>query len=381
MRVAMLIQNFHPVIGGAERQALSLSAALVAKGHRVDVITMGFPGTPRRETIRGVTVRRLPSHGAGLPRTAVFAVTSAIYLLFASFRYDLFHVHLASSHSIFPALLARLFRKPVMIKLGGGLGIGELALSRHSIVGRIKLALLALLKPTFIVVNEDQREELRTSGLSNSPVAFIPNGVDLSIFYRAESADKQRLREEMGMNGLVFLFVGRFAADKLRPDIFERLIATWAGVRKTAGDISLYFVGEGPLVFDYRRLIARYGVESSVHIPGVALRVTGYLQAADVFLLPSITEGLSNALLEALACGLPVCGSRVPGIVDVVKDGEHGVLFDPMSPTDIERAILSIVNDRQKLLGMSERCLVASAKYSLDETTRKTIDLYQKELA
>jgi len=381
MRVVMMIQNFFPVIGGAEKQALELSAGLAARGNSVDVLTMSQPGSPKTEQIRGVSVLRLFTFGTGLFRALVFAFMSAVRLVLSSHRYDVLHVHLASSHSIFPAVWGRLAGKRVVVKLGGGFGIGELALSRRSWFGRIKIRILGWARPDFIVVNEEQREELRRSGLSDANVAFIPNGVDLTRFHPVPLEEKQRMRRKLAMDGLIFLFVGRFAADKLRLDIFERFVEAWSHVRKTAGDISLIMVGQGPLEADYKRMIARLNLESSIIFTGPTQKVDEFMRAADVFVLPSITEGLSNALLEALGCGLAVCGSRVSGIVDIVHEGKQGFLFDPMSSEDIERALSLILNGRGRLEEMKPACVETARRYSIDRTVEKTLALYQGEAA
>ncbi len=374
----MIIQNFQPVIGGAEKQALALSTALVNNGHSVDVLTMSHPTAPARETFGGVNIHRLPAFGPILFRTAVFALFSGIKLVFTSGRYDAIHTHLASSHSIFPAIWGRLTGKKVIVKIGGGFGVGELALSRNSIIGKFKLKIFAWAQPDFIVVNTGQLEELAESGLSESRVAFIPNGVDLSIYYPPDALQKNDLREKFKMKGLVFLFVGRFAPDKLRIDIFDRFLDAWASVINKEGGMTFFLVGQGPLEPAYRKSIARLGLEASVRIMGSTDRVADYMQAADVFVLPSITEGLSNALLEALGCGLPVCGSRVSGIVDVINEGKQGALFSPHDTADIARAIASLVKDPERVRAMAAECTATARAYSMEVTVQKTLDLYQQ---
>lgn len=377
----MIIQNFTPVVGGAEKQALSLSAALVQAGHSVDVLTMAHPGAQACEKIGGVNVHRAFTFGTGRIRTAVFAIVSALRLMLMSSRYDAIHTHLASSHSIFPAIWGRLNGKRVVVKLGGGFGIGELALSRESVLGRLKIKLFAWAKPDFIVVNTGQLEELEKSGLSGSHVSFIPNGVDISLFYPPALSLKNDLRENFKMKGMAFLFVGRFAADKLRIDIFDRFLEAWSRVNREHREMTFFLVGSGPLEPEYRKSIARMGLEASVRIMGSTDRVADYMQAADVFVLPSITEGLSNALLEALGCGLPVCGSRVSGIVDIIQEGTHGALFSPHDTADMERAIKSLVSDPAIVSRMAPACVETARKYAMSVTVEKTLALYQRQAA
>lgn len=331
----MIIQNFHPTIGGAEKQALTLSRALVKNSHSVTVLTRRIPHTPCRETIDGVKIVRTFSGGGSWFSSLLFNFSSALFLLHHAGKYDVFHVHLASSHAVFPSLLGRLLKKKTVIKLSGGKEVGELAVSRKTLLGRIKLKLISLARPLLVMVNHDQEEEILGSGLGHLQRSFIPNGVDLEMFRPVASGEKEKLRQELGWDGHVFLFVGRFAKDKLRLDIFQNVLEAWKQVNF---DGFLVLVGEGPLEADYQKLIQLKNLQDRVKILGPRSDVGKLYQAADVFLLPSITEGLSNAMLEAMACGLPVMGSNVSGINDVIREGTEGCLFDPGQVDSIAKA-------------------------------------------
>jgi glycosyltransferase involved in cell wall biosynthesis len=92
--------------------------------------------------------------------------------------------------------------------------------------------------------------------------------------------------------------------------------------------------------------------------------------------LPSLTEGLSNALLEAMASGLPVLASRVPGIMNIVKEGEHGALFDPRSSADIESALNRLLPSDFATYAKHSRA--TAAEYSLDIITRRYLEIYDR---
>lgn len=377
LRVAMIIQNFFPVIGGAEKQAQQLSEGLVKRGVVVDVLTRFHPSSPSKETIRGVAIHRLVTTGTGILNALSFVISSTVYLLTHWSRFDVLHVHLASSHALVPAVLGHVFGKKVVIKLSGGVEIGELALSRKSGAGRMKLNVLAWAKPSFVVVNQEQRKELQLSSLAGCPVTYIPNGVDLVRYQPPTVNEKEALRKKLGWEGLVFLFVGRFAEDKLRLDIFNRLLDAWAPLSKNSQQIYFYLVGEGPLEKEFDRAISRRDLEGSVEIIGSRDQVANLYKAADVFVLPSITEGLSNALLEAMACGLPVVGSRVSGIVDIIKEGAEGFLFDPLIVEEITVALEKILKKGRDLDEMGRSSREKATAYSMESTLDKTIQLYQ----
>ncbi|MCG3203761.1 MAG: N-acetyl-alpha-D-glucosaminyl L-malate synthase [Elusimicrobia bacterium] len=373
----MIIQNFYPSIGGAEQQALEVASGLVAQGFYIVVLTRSQRILMSRERVRGVYVRRLFSPGWGGLRNISFAISSGVYLLWRWWECDVIHIHLASSHSLFPALLGRLFHKRVIIKLSGGIDIGELALSRKNIFGRIKLWLLHWARPAFIIVNEGQRQELINSGLADCPVQFIPNGLRLDWFLPLGVKERFAVRQKLDWTGLVFLFVGRFAQDKLRPDIFRNLMEAWKRFSNETKEVSFYLVGEGPLRSTFQALIEELGVAQTVKILNPQADVRGFYQAADVFVLPSITEGLSNAMLEAMACGLPLLGSRVSGIVDVVSDEKEGVLFDPLNTNDIYSSLTKISQNKTYREDMGKKARERASNFSLEKTIQKTIQLYE----
>jgi glycosyltransferase involved in cell wall biosynthesis len=102
------------------------------------------------------------------------------------------------------------------------------------------------------------------------------------------------------------------------------------------------------------------------------------LDALDVFVFPSLKEGLGVALLEAMACGLPVVATRAGGVVDIVEDNRSGLLVSARDPASIANAVASLANDAttRAQLGSAARTRV-SENFSMDAMTKKTIDLYR----
>lgn len=371
LSVVMLTASFHPHVGGAEKQAQELSKALARRGLSVRIVTRRLPGTAARDTVDGIAVHRLAAHGTGLLNAAVFLAASFTWLLLHASEFDVIHVHLAGSPSLAAALAGRLTGKTVVVKIGGGRGIGEIALSSKSWAGRMKLALLALFEPRFIAVTDDLALELAEHGLG--PARVIPNGVDIGRFRPPGPGEKETLRAGFGLGpGPAFLYAGRLASEKRLPEfaaVFGRAAAD-AAVRP-----QFVVAGEGPLL---------PALEDSARTAGVDLRLLGpqadmapLYKACDVFVLPSLSEGLSNALLEAMASGLAVLGSRVGGTAEAVEDGVTGLLFDPVSVSAAEAPLRRLMREPglRILLGVAGRSRVAT-RYSLDAVAEKTLKLY-----
>ena len=371
MKVVMVIQNFYPSIGGAERQALTLARELVKKHVSVTVLTRRVRGSRAREFMDGVEVRRLGTDAFS------FMVCSFAWLIFSRRRYDIIHAHIGSSHAVSAAFAGRLLNKKTIVKLSGSKLVGEIPVSRRSFVGRLKLRAFGFLRPTLVVVSEGQKEDLRGFGLESLETQLIPNGVDTSKFRPATSDEKASLRKNLKWDGVVFLFVGRFSSDKLRIDIFRNVLSAWSRLAGGSSQSGLYFVGEGELEKNYRDEIDQLHLEGSVHLCPSTENVRALYQAADVFVLPSITEGLSNALLEAMACGLPVAGSRVPGIQDFLSENVEGRLFNPLVPEEIYQSFRELFQNSVARRRMGQAAMELAHRFSIENSVTRHMALYQ----
>lgn len=318
LSIVMVSAGFWPTIGGAERQALELSAALAARGHRVTVLTRRRPGLRARESVRGVLVRRLPAPGSGAAQALFFLIGAFAWLLLRWTEWDAVHAHLAGSPALAASSAGRLLGRPVLVKLGGGRGIGELASSSRTSFGRAKLRALGALRPRFLAVVEDLAEEAR-SFLGAVPIEILPNGVDTQRFAPAPAARRRELRAKLGWDAeaVVFLYTGRFSPEKRLP-WFLRLWRGAAGEKAVA-----VLVGEGP----ERAAIEAEAASGRVRVLGPREDLPELYAASDVFFLPSTSEGLSNSLLEAMSSGLAPLASSVGGTAETVADGRTGLLF------------------------------------------------------
>ena len=371
LSIVMVSAGFWPAIGGAERQALELSAALAARGHRVTVLTRRVGASPAREKVRGVSVARLPSPG-GLLDAPVFLAATFLWLLLHWVEWDAVHAHLAGSPALGAALAGRLLGRPALVKLGGGRGIGELAVSSKTRLGRAKLRVLGLLRPHFLAVVPDLAEEAREF-LGPVTIEVLPNGVDTARFHPVDAAAKRALRAELGWGdeATVFLYTGRFSWEKRLPWFLE----LW--LEAAGPDSRAALVGDGP----ERAAVEDVAARSSGRVTVLPSRedVGNVYAAADVFVLPSVSEGLSNALLEAMASGLAPLGSRVGGTGETISDGTNGLLFERDDEAGLKAAIrrLDAEAGLAARLGAAARAEV-EACYALDRVVARLEVLYRR---
>ena len=376
--VLMLSQTFHPVIGGAEKQALEISKALVGRGVKVTVLTRQPGGLPPEENIGGVLVRRLQVFGPRAVDSAVFMLKSFFWLLRHSGEYDAVHVHLASSPAVAAVLAGRLTGKKTLVKLGGGRGVDEITRSENSLLGRLKLAFFRLARPELLVMNDEVYNWLKTSKeFSGLRLRQFRNGVDTGRYTPLLYNEKINAKTALGLdNSALFLFVGRLSPEKRLKEFLE----AWAEIfseENPAPRIRLAIVGGGPEEAALKRAVADLGLAGSVTLAGPKDDLLPYYRAADVFVLPSISEGLSNSMLEAMACGVAVMASRVGGARDAVKQGVSGCLFDPLNRVELKTCLRGFLADRSVALKMGEQARkTAVEKYSMARVADELMGIY-----
>jgi glycosyltransferase involved in cell wall biosynthesis len=146
-------------------------------------------------------------------------------------------------------------------------------------------------------------------------------------------------------------------------------------------EVQLVVVGDGPEREALEQLSRSLAIDEIVDFIGIVDDVAPYLRDADVFVLPSHAEGLSNALLEAMAVGLPVIVSNVPGNVDVVEHGRTGLVFEVDNASELAASLARVLrdDDLRNLLGAGARGSVEES-YSLQAVAGRYIELYDELL-
>jgi len=374
----MLSASFYPYAGGAERQALELSKFLQRAGVKVRVLTRRIAGLPDKEIIQGISVFRLWSPGRNLLNSIAFMFSSFVYLAVHRMEYGIIHVHLASSPLLVACLIGQLYGKKVFVKPGRGRGLGEVALSRKTLQGRIKLKLLSLWKPKLLTLSTDIVAELREANIRGIPVIPFRNGVDTEVFIPVSRAEKRIIRNRLGIHDCrLFIFVGRLVPEKH----VSEFLKVWAECVSASGQkdrTGLLIVGEGCEELNLKTLSCRLGVNDIVFFAGGKSDPVPYYQAADIFVLPSVSEGLSNAMLEAMSCGLAVLASRVGAAGDLVTDGENGFLFAPADENALREYINMFLaeNNSAESMGARSRQKVVGS-YSMQRVVEELVVIYK----
>jgi L-malate glycosyltransferase len=319
LQAALAVQTFRPHVGGAELQLERLLPHLAERGIRTEVLTRAVRGWPRREPIAGSEVRRTPVAGESPLASIVYVAAALAHLVRRRSRIDLVHAHGALSPATI-ALAGRLLGLPCLVTVLGTGEHGDLARLERKPLGRTRARLL-FRSAWFAALSEDARDELLARGVPGERILRLPNGVDLAVHRPATAQERLVLRErlELPPQGFVGVFVGRLHPVKDVDTLLE------AAARVPA--LELVVVGDGPERGRLEAKAERLGLKGRVSFRGLSSRVVDVLRAADAFLLSSRGEGMSNALLEAMACGLPCLASRSVGGARELLDEGRGLLL------------------------------------------------------
>lgn len=191
------------------------------------------------------------------------------------------------------------------------------------------------------------RETARRTRYPPGRIAIVPNGV--AVPPRIDDVERTRLRGSFGLapGQALLLFVGRLVPEKNLP----LLLGALADIDPTRRPL-LLLAGDGPLEGDVRSTIDRHALGAHVRVLGERRDASRLMQAADLLVLPSLEEGLSNVVLEAMAAGCAVLASDVGGNPEIIRDGNNGLLFHSDDRAALGAALVRLCGDaglRQRL--------------------------------
>jgi glycosyltransferase involved in cell wall biosynthesis len=376
LSIAMIISFFHPYVGGAERQAQQLASRLLQKGIMVDVLTRRLPGLAPYEEVDGIPVHRVITIWHGALASLSYSASALRWLSQHRSDLDVLHCHQPLSPMTIGLIAKALWDKPVLVKLTGGGSHGNLREIQRLPFTQLRKRMMQRVD-RFVAVSGEVATGLHTWGIPADRIAQIPNGVDTDRFAPSTLEDKQRAREALGLEeaNQVTIFVGRLSAVKG----VDTLLRAWKNVHQVNPNSRLLLLGDGPERTALQVLADELDLGQTLAFCGAQPDVLPYFQAADLFALPSVSEGLPNALLEAMAAGLPCVASNIGGNVDLISHGDNGLLFQPGSVEHLTDVLLRLSgNDiERREFGRRARETV-EADYSLDRVMEKYVELYRR---
>lgn len=377
-RVVMITRRFWPLVGGAERATAELAAGLRTRGWAVTVLTARWEEAwPARIDLYQVPVMRLPQPRQRMWGTARYMLALRQWLRRQRGQYDLVYVSMLK-HDACAALLSA-SSAPVVLRAEGSGQTGDVAWQKQArfggLIGRLCRGAEALVAPS-----REIEEELVGAGYARQRVRRIPNGVRIPP--PLDEAGRQAARDALSLahtslyvppGAPLALYAGRLHAAKG----LEDLLTAWLKVLVSWPQARLWLAGDGPQQAALARQINRLGLSGRVVLAGVFEQPDELLAAADLFVLPSYQEGMSLALLEAMAAGLPIVASSIPGNKELVEHERQALLVPPGRPEPLAEAICRVLDGPAEAESMGAAARQrAAARFSLDQTLDRHVELF-----
>jgi sugar transferase (PEP-CTERM/EpsH1 system associated) len=363
-------------VGGLENGLVNLINRIPAERFRHAVICLTDYSDFRKRLTRGdVPVFALNKPPGNSPMTQF-----RLWRLFSRLRPDIVHTrNIAALEATAPAALAGV---PVRIHGEHGRDVDDLdgTNTRRQIVRR-------LYKPfvhQYIALSQDLASYLLNKiGVPPSRIAQIYNGVDSALFHPAgEHRDEVPHPNFSGPGHFVIGTVGRMQDVKDQLTLaraFVRLMQAMPGAEQR---LRLVMVGDGPLREQVRVLLAEAGVEEYAWLPGERSDVARIMRSFDLFVLPSLAEGISNTILEAMATGLPVLATAVGGNPELIRAGVTGTLVPRDDPESTARAMRAYAESTElcRRHGTEARRTI-ERKFGIEAMVDAYMTIYDKLLA
>lgn len=345
MKVMLVIHSYYPYVGGAEVFTRQVAENLARRGDHVDLVTLKTEaGLSRLETDNGVTIHRI-----GIRKICylsfllnLFRLVRYILRLNKARDYDLLHSVGDGLPTYACTLIKKLKGKPHLITIQGGRVSAGFQSDFAEKISR-QLTLWSFKNADSVhVISQSLGQAARALGAKNPVV--IPNGFD-DKFFRPGNKKELRGKYSFPLEERIIVSVARLVPAKG----IDCLIRAIGLVAPKFSNLRLLVIGEGEQRRELETLIEQLNLNHQVQLLGFRQpqQISDYLGLADMMVLSSRHEGLGIALIEAMASGVPVIGSSVDGIPDLIQPERNGILVPPDDEEKLAEAIERLLQDQK----------------------------------
>jgi len=359
--------------GGGSVVMMAITRALIARGDEVWVVSLDAENSRQFEAI-GAKIVHSPFWFHPINPFDIVPFVQ-LFLLCRKERFDLVDTH-TSKGGILGRWAAWLAGVPYIIHHAHGFAFKD---SNHPWVRRFFLAMermAAKACDTIISVSDEHRDTAISEGVTTARhIRTVLNGIDLGQFDNPNRADARR---QLGVaeDDLLIGIANRLAPVKG----IEYAIRAMPAVVEAFPNARLAIIGEGPAEADLRREAADSGVADRIDFAGFRREVPQLLVAFDLVVQPSLWEGLSISLLEAMAAGRPLVACDVQGNRDVIEHGVNGLMVPPRNPAALAEAVMRILSDPSlaKRLGKNAAS-DCRRRFSQQRMVEQTLAIYDRK--
>jgi L-malate glycosyltransferase len=360
LKILVLIHEFPPVGGGGGRVAQDVARLLAERGHQIQLIAPYLKGLPFRSQVDGIHILRLPSLRKRAYSADLIAMVGYLFTGFLvgswkiwRFKPDLIHVHFAVPAGALAWILHKLTGIPYVLTTHLG-----------DIPGGVPEKTDRWFRWIFPFTHRIWQDAAQVTAISEFTrqlalkhypvnIRVIPNGIDI-----------QGLKSDSFItvhSPPVILFAGRFVPQKN----LSMLVQVLDHIRDLAWNCVL--IGDGYLLEEIRAQLIRCDLADRVKFTGwlTPEQVTAQMAEADIFFMPSLSEGVSISALQSLVMGLAIVGSQVGGMRELVDQGINGYLHQPTNMAGFVQSLRSLLSDRNELMHARSQSLEIAKRFDL----------------
>jgi glycosyltransferase involved in cell wall biosynthesis len=368
--VKILHTNFHRGWGGQSNRILVVSKGLAERGHEVVLAVPEQSELETRARAAGLEVFNRARFVRGFRPRSQRRDVKALRALIRGRGFDVIHTHGSQDSWAMAFTLWGFKPRPIVLRTKHNIFPIRDHWPNRRLYGRWTDGVVCI--SNSILEYCAAKPYLRRENLH-----LIHSAVDAERFAPDQDA-RSEIRSELGIQDrFVGGIVGRLREEKGHRYLFEAL----PEIVRAAPDFLLLVVGAGSLEDEFKAQVRQLGIEKSVLFTGFRPDVPKILSALDLFIMPSISEGLGTAALEAAAAARPIVAARVGGIPDILQDDQSGLLVPPRDPSALAKAVLRLHNDRD----LASRYAQAAhdhvrANFSEEALVEKTERVYKEWL-
>ncbi len=370
MKIAQVTPYFYPHVGGVESHVLTLSERLVKNGHHVTVYTSCFENLKEKDIFNGIKIVRTKQIAS------IFAtpITPKIKKAISSENHDVIHAHTPPPlTAYYAAKAAKRSKIPFVVTYHCDLELPKF-------IGKVATAIYQRTFSRYTFKRADRIiVHTKTYGATSRTLwkfdeTVIPSAVNPNRFNK--DLDFTEIEKRHGLSGKkVVLFVGRLVGHKGIDYLIDSATIT-------PKDVRYVIVGKGPYMDKLKKRVKEKKVEHKVIFTGrVPFEdIPKYFAACDVFVLPSISrlEAFGLVILEAMASSKPVIVSNIPGVTEVVMEGQQGLHVIPMNAQDLAEKINILLSNKQMQVRMGEAGRrKVEEEYTWDKVVGQIEDVYK----
>jgi len=373
LSVAFVTHTFMPEsYGGAEKNTLRIASNLKINNVEAFILAPRLKKETLSESIEeNVLVKRLKVNnfpnlgGRYIFSFIIWSVKLIYWLLKNSNKFDIIQVIHGRLHSTPAIFAAKILKKPVLVKLGrGGKEYFDVnVVNKKKVIGKF-FSKYILKNTTGWIANSKMIEsDLKGHNIKDELIHKIYNGIDI---------DKIRINEFR--KNKTFLVIARLSEEKS----CDQIIRVFSKLSENL-NVKLIFLGDGPLEEDLLKMTKQLNQSHRIFFKGAVKNVREYLIASDFYVSASQSEGMSNALLEAMSLGVPAIVSNVSGVDEMIFDNQNGFVFDPNDEKFFYEKIIKAINcNEEKYTNMSRLASEHILKnFSIELISKKHIELYK----